>query len=59
METHVKPRDLRITTQASYANEEARDDGFLTIRANEDISDEEGHVQHMLRDLMDMREGTL
>ena len=57
--TDIKPRDLGILKKTSYAFEGARDDGFLTIRANEDISDEEGHVQHMLRDLMDMREGTL
>ena len=57
--TGVKPRDLGILTQASYANEEARDDDFLTIKTDENLRDEEARVQHMPRDLMDTREGTL
>ena len=57
--TDVKPRDLGILTQASHAIQEARDDHFLTIKADENFRDEEAREQHMPRDLMDTREGTL
>ena len=59
MVTDVKPRDLGILTVASCAIEETRHDGFLTIETDVDIRIDEACVHHMLRDLMDAREGTL
>ena len=61
--TEVKPRNLGITRQASYANEEAREDGYTTRKTDKTRRrtwelERWKTLASSARDLMDTRDAT-